>query len=117
MNLTSDGEKIFEWAEEELNQQITDTIFSKPDVSVESYYEKRNEEGNIIYEYDFTNFEELKGQLVEMWKDDYMQKMILISSVAAMKGRASSNDDGAENYSSDKKVKTDMTIPEYVYVF
>lgn len=117
MSLTSDGRRMLAWAEKGKNQQITERIFPGFEPFAESYYEKIVENENLVYEYGFETFAELKKQLDKMWQEEMiMEEAALISAVAAMKNKPLE-----ENMSQSAAVsgcqEGEFEIPEYVYVF
>lgn len=118
MNLTSDGKRMLDWAQNNYSLEECRKVFTPIDESMPSYYEKRNEREALIYEFDFDDFPQIKACFEKLWQDDpVMQDMVLISAVSAMKHRPNEQKQTEVNPAFSKASDGEFEIPEYVYVF
>ncbi len=120
MELTSDGKRMLAWAEKNSNSKERDRIFAPADDAADSYYEKREGQEPLLYEYDFEDFPQIKEQLLELWGGEpMMQEMALISAVSAMKHKPVPEEEQSGQTTQNDGMKQDgeFEIPEYVYVF
>lgn len=117
MSLINDEKRLFEWACKEQKPEITSTVLSPIDSVAQSYYEERNQEEELLHEYDFETAIEIKKQLEILWGDyPVMDDARMISVVSMMKGKPSTNE--ADLTDSEKAaMEKDFEIPAYVYVF
>ncbi len=120
MELTSDGKRMLAWAEKNSNPKERDRIFAPADDAADSYYEKREGQEPLLYEYDFEDFPQIKEQLQKMWVGEpAMQEISLISAVSAMKHKPAAEEEqpGQTTENDGIKHNEEFEIPEYVYVF
>jgi hypothetical protein len=103
MNLTKDGERLKEYAE---NSQID--IFAQIDVSSESYWQSEDGGEPYMGKYGFDTPAELVDALSGYLDDEELVKII---TVASFKNR-SKRTEKANGAGGD-----DTKLPEYVYVF
>lgn len=100
MNLTSEKEKIQEWAEQ--NRIINNewSVFPGAEVS----YWKQREKATGIVEYDFSNIREVKEKLHKQWEEEEVFGEIeQVLSITALKAK--------------EKEEVAAEIPVFVYVF
>lgn len=120
MELTSDGKRMLAWAEKNNTLGERDRIFAPADDSADSYYEKREGQEPLLYEFDFDDFLQIKDQLQKLWEGEpAMQEMALISAVSAMKHKPAAEEaqTGQTIDNAGAKPDGEFEIPEYVYVF
>lgn len=120
MSLTSDGNRMLDWAQKNSSPEQRKAVFTPMDESVDSYYERREEQGALIYEYDASDFPQIKTSLEELWQgEEVMGEMILISSVSAMKHKPvlENEEQGGVKSAASNVSDREFEIPEYVYVF
>lgn len=101
---------LHDWAKENSKPEITDSVFTKADCKMESYFIERNSK-KILYEYDLQDINQLRNILNELWKDDeYMKSVIDVVCVSAIKNKVRINED------KDGQLN-ESVIPEYIYNF
>lgn len=110
------------WAREEYTQEIQMQYLTMPDCNAETYWQKYDNENNIV-EFAFHDIPELISMLKDAMSGKEYEDLVLPLAVAAFKEQKKLNinahernsDDGSaglENGSDDEFV-----IPEFVYVF
>ena len=118
MNLTdrlsSEKDRISEWAREHTNKNIQKHIFYASDLVENSYYTDISVSNNIS-DYSLTTIPEFVNHLNNMWRDDdVMREVSIICAVAAFKGK---NEENMDRISKSSENGEDRSIPDYIYVF
>lgn len=107
MNLTnSEMKRLYEWSQKESKIHENDNFLKPIDDSMDSYWEKSDNEGNVI-EYDFNSITELRD-LLNMDNDRY--DLMSIIAVATFKYR---QDCIMQN--EIKTIRKISSVPEFVY--
>lgn len=104
-------EKIYQWSCDNYSQEIEDKYFTKINKDSESYFEKKVYSIEYCHEYTFQTADELRNELLALWKDNMiMEEICQTVIVAAMKNK---------QLDSDKKrnLKNMEEVKPFIYNF
>jgi len=107
---------IYEWAS--VNERLYhDVVFTKKDISVETYFKKRQETSGCLKKYEFSTLPEFREMLENMWENEpAFQEIVLPLSVAAFKEMPRFQEKVEEHHDKEE-LKSEDYLPEYIYNF